>query len=211
MTRTCLFSNPHKANGADATGVFTQTVGYIRKPASRPYGRYRIYHRVVDNRSLSIIRVSTTSGHDVRSVHALQRAVGFVPTRNRGGVCVVSRIRVLAARTFGTLLGALRRPPTRIVFVLTAARPRQVPVAVLSHYRHCRFQHVADRSVTGHLLCITKRRRVSLAGNTTRVLTIRTSNNVHSTLDVLSRYIDGADNAVSRNIIHSLLNLVNGS
>lgn len=99
MTRTCLFTNPQKANGADVTGVFTHTVGYRRNPASRPYGRYDTYGSVLDKRSVSILRVSTTSGHNVSRIHTLHRDIGFVPIRKHGGIFVVSRTRVLAART----------------------------------------------------------------------------------------------------------------
>lgn len=120
----------------------------------------------------------------------------------------MSRIRVLSINTFGTLLGALRRPPRRIGFVLTAARMRGLPSAVLSHYRHFSFGHVSPRSVTGELSCMTSGRGVSLAPRTTVLVSHVTSNTLHSTLSLLSEYTS-CKARVARGITDSTTNVTN--
>lgn len=208
ISRTCLFANSEKANGAAYTGVLTGTIGYRRGRGNRPYGRYRVYGKLSSNAVCSIIRVSTTSGGNISGVESLHRRTGCAPSENGCHIFVVSRIRVLSANTFGTLLGALRRPPRRIVFVLTAARIRGLPTAVLSHYREFSFGQVRPRAVTVHLGRITNFRGVELSSRATILVTEVTSNNVHSTLSVLSRYTN-EDGSVSRGLISRITNVTN--
>ncbi len=208
--RTCLFANAHNANGAAYTGVFTGTIGYAGDVSNSPYLRYSDYGAFLGNRGASVIRVSTTSGGNISGVHRLGRLVAFTPTRSGCHICVVSRIRVLSPNTFGTLLGALRRPPGRMVFVLTAARIRGLPTAVLSHYREFSFEEVSDRGVYRELRFITGRRKLALASSTTTLVTTTTSNNVHSTLSVLSLYTSD-DGRVSRDIIRGIYTVTNSS
>lgn len=210
LGRTCLFANSENANGAAYTGVLTGTIGYLRPMGKGPYNRYRVYGKVSSNDVLSVIRVSTTSGEGVSSVHRVVSRIRFGPTGYGCEICVVSRIRVLAARTFGTLLGALRRPPRRIVFVLTAARIRGLPRAVLSHYRHFSFREVPPHTVTSELLCITGRRNIALDSDTTVLTTSITSNTLQSTLSLLSEYVT-VDSRVSRSIIHDTTKLTEGA
>lgn len=198
LTRTCLFYKPHKMKGAAYTHVFTGAVGYVAPATSnRTYGRYRSYITFGRRQSCGVRRLSTTSGGSISSVHRLIRRIHVPPRVNGCGICVVSRMRVLSTSTFGTFLGALRRPPHRTVFVLTAARGRGVLPAVLSHYRVCSFGHVDIRSAIGRLSCITSGRKVSTRPRTLGIVTVGTSKNVHSTLSVFSRIIDFAKKGVA--------------
>lgn len=189
VKRTCLFYNAEKAKGAAMTGVFTGTIGYRRPMSKDPYKRYAVYGGVTTNASVGIVRVSTTSGGNISGVHRVERRMSCHPARKECGICVVSRIRVLSVNTFGTLLGALRRPPRCMVFVLTAARTRGVPVAVLSEYRHCSFGHVAVSAVTTQLSRLVGGRRIRMRRGTVHCVTGTTSKSVQSTLDLLSRYV----------------------
>lgn len=198
LTRTCLFYNPHKMKGAAYTHVFTGAVGYVSLATSkRTYGTYRSYITFGRRHSCGVRRLSTTSGGSISSVHRLMRRIHVPPRVNGCGICVVSRIRVLSTSTFGTFLGALRRPPHRTVFVLTAARGRGVLPAVLSHYRVCSFGHVDISSAMRRLACITSGRGVATRPRTLGIVTLGTSNNVHSTLSVFSRMIDFANKRVA--------------
>lgn len=206
LTRTCLFYNPQKMKGAAYTHVFTGAVGYLR-PADRKrtYGRYRSYGTFGRRHSCGVRRLSTTSGGSIRSVHSLVRRMHVPPRVNGCGICVVSRMRVLSATTFGTFLGALRRPPRRTVFVLTAARGRGVLPAVLDQYRVCSFDHVAIGSAMRRLRGMTHGRRVRTRPRTLGIVTRGTSKNVHSTLSVFSRMIDFAGKRVAcRDIVRGL-------
>lgn len=198
LTRTCLFYNPENIKGAAYTHVFTGAVGYVDPATSnRTYGRYRSYATFGRRHSCGVRRLSTTSGGSISSVHRLIRRMHVPPRVNGCGMCVVSRMRVLSTSTFGTFLGALRRPPHRTVFVLTAARGRGVLPAVLSHYRVCSFDQVNIRSAMTRLTCITSGRNVATRPRTLGIVTLGTSNNVHSTLSVFSRIMDFAKKRVA--------------
>lgn len=196
MNRTCLFSNAENANGASATGVFTETMGYRGDVGRRPYGRYRMYESVLGSGIVSIMRVSTTSGGDMSSVERLERDIGCSPAGTGCGMCVVSRMRVLSRNTFGTLLGALRRPPSCMVFVLTAARPRGVPTAVLSEYREFSFGEIAIGSVASEVGGVYGRRGVRMRRGTLGLVTEGSRKTLESTLDVLSRYVSFSSGGV---------------
>lgn len=189
VKRTCLFYKAHNAKGAAITGVLTGTMGYRRPMGNDPYGRYTVYGTVRTKATVGIVRVSTTSGGNISGVHRVHRRITCHPARNGCGICVVSRIRVLSANTFGTLLGALRRPPSCIVFVLTAARTRGVPVAVLSEYRHCSFRQVSVSAVTTELSRLLATRKIRTRRGTMHCITGGNSKSVQSTLDLLSRYV----------------------
>lgn len=206
LTRTCLFYNPHKINGASYTHVFTGAVGYLGPATSkRTYGRYRSYGTFGRRHSCGVRRLSTTSGGSISSVHTLVSRIHVPPPVKGCGIFVVSRIRVLDSTTFGTFLGALRRPPRRTLFVLTAARGRGILPAVLSHYRVCSFSHVSVTSVIRRLRCMSSYRKIATRPRTLGIVTRGTSNNVHSTLSVFSRMIDFAGKGVAcRTIVSGL-------
>ncbi len=185
-------------------------MGYLGPVSNGPYLRYRVYGTTSDNVLSSVVRVSTTSGANISSVERLHSSTVCAPRLYHCGICVVSRIRVLSGRTFGTLLGVVRRPPTRIGFVLTAARIRGLPTAVVSHYRHFSFEHVGPRSVDTELLCVTSRRGFALSGSTTSLVTQVSSNTVESTLSLLSRYI-ACSSRISLDMIDRTNNVTNES
>lgn len=206
LTRTCLFYNPENIKGAAYTHVFTGTVGYRRPHRSnRTYGAYRDYRTFGRRHSCGVFRLSTTDGGNISRVGALVRRAHVPPRMNGCGIFVVSRIRVLDTTTFGTFLGALRRPPSRIVFVLTAARGRGVLPAVLDEYRVCSFRQVAIPGAVTRLGVITRGRNVRCRRRTLTIVTRGTSKNVQSTLSVFSRTTDFYRNGVAcRGIVRSL-------
>lgn len=103
------------------------------------------------------------------------------------GNLLIRGYRVLDATTFGTLLGALRRPPDGIIFILTAASPRQILPAVVSHYRQFSCQHVPLRPVVSRLNGVTTRRGVTVGGRTLQLISRISRKNLQSTRDLLSR------------------------
>lgn len=211
VRRTCLFSNAHNIKGASVTQLLTGKLGYRANVATAPYNIYSGYHRVRRKHFISLVRVSTTSHAGIRSAHSLLSGIRCTPTHNHFGICLVSRIRVLSHRDFGTLLGALRRPPRRIGFLLTAASPRGLPIAVLSHYLRFRLGTLSIRRVHRRLRRVLGRRRVTRRPQTLRLLTHTTRNDLQSTLDLASRTVTDNSNRISARTIDTVLNALSSS
>lgn len=178
MSRSCVFAKRPKSNGGLLTKAFTTTLRY-RSKRSRPYVAYSSYGGIVNGGRPSVVAMARRGPKDVdvSRIHSrIIHSISVGPCYDPCGVCVVPSTRVVAIRTRGTVLGAVRRPPRCTIVVLLADGVSDLLPAVHSEYIHLSLGIISS-DLIGRCLV----RRLRIPSCRTRVSTSCTRNDVNGT------------------------------
>lgn len=178
VSRSCVFANRPNSNGGLLTKAFTSALRYRTKNA-RPYRGYSSYGGTVNGGRPSVVVIDRRGPKAVAVSRVESRIVGSVsvePCCDPCGVCVVTSTSLVAPRTRGTLLGAVRRPPRCTIVLLLAGGVKKLLPAVRSEYIHLSLGMISSNLMGGCLV-----RRLRIPSCRTRVSTSFTRNDVKET------------------------------
>lgn len=158
--------------------------------------------------NMNVFELDAASNNSVDDIRAIIERIKFTPIFANWNIFIIDEVHMLSQSAFNSFLKTLEEPPRNTLFILITTEVNKIPSTIISRCQLYNFRLIDNDVVVSELEKVLIDKKIRYDKESLSIIAEKSEGGLRDALSILDSVISYSDGEINRNIVKTVLNVL---